>query len=142
MKAKLKDAMKSAMKAKEKLRLETIRATLSAIQYEEMQKGTEDLPDIAITAIIKNELKKRRESIEFSSQANRPEEVSKLEEEAKVLEEFLPKQLSAEDLEKTIIKLKAEGISNLGDLMKKLKTDYDGNYDGKLASEIAKRVLV
>ena len=141
MKAKLKEAMKTAMKAKDKVRLETIRSVLSAFQYEEMQKGVEVLDDPSYLAIIKNYLKKRKESLEFSKQANREDEVEKLEIEAQILEEFLPSQLSSSELEKIIVQIKSEGATNLGEVMKKLKGQYDGSYDGKVASEIAKQVM-
>ena len=66
MKAALREAMKSAMKAQDKLRLETIRSALSAIQYEEMQKGVDDLAAADCTAVLQREVKKRAEGIEFA----------------------------------------------------------------------------
>ena len=130
------------MKAKDKVCLDTIRMTLSAIQYEEVQKGVDALPDAAVAAILQNEAKKRKESIEFSQKANRPAEVAQLEEELGVLQRFLPAQLSAVDLEKILLDLKAAtaGLS-VGAAMKALRDQYTGQFDGKLASDVAKRVL-
>ena len=142
MKNKLKDAVKDAMRAKDKVKLETIRGALAVIQYEEMQKGTENLPEEAIVAILKSEIKKRREELDFADKANRPELKDKLMLELAAIEAFLPKQMSAEQIEKILVDLKTAtpGI-NLGLVMKTLKESYNGQYDGKVASEVAKKVL-
>ena len=73
MKTNLKDQMKDAMKAKDKVRLDTIRAILSEIQYEEMQKGIDDLDSEGCLAVCQREMKKRKEELDFALQAGRPE---------------------------------------------------------------------
>jgi len=140
MKEKLKDNMKIAMKAKDKVRLETVRALISAIQYEEMQKGVEDLPSDAIVAILQREVKKRNEELEYAKQADRQDLQEKLNQESAIISEFLPKQLSSEELEEAILKeLQSKPDQNMGMLMKSLKENYAGQYDGKLASELARK---
>ena len=142
MKEKLRAALKEAMRAKDKVRLDTIRLALSAIQYEEVEKKVDSLNDAAVVAVLQNEAKKRKESIEFAQKANRPNEVAQLTQELKILEAFLPTQLSAADLEKIIVDLKgATPGLNMGAAMKLLREKYAGQYDGKIASEVAKRVL-
>ncbi len=142
MKEKLKGALKEAMKAREQVKMDTIRGLLSALQYEEIQKGVENLPSEAAVAVLKTELKKRKEEMEFAEKANRPEDVSKLHVEISVLESFLPSQLSAEVLERILIDLKAKDAGlNMGAAMKVLKDSYSGQYDGKLASELARKVF-
>ncbi len=142
MKLLLKEQLKEAMKAKDRVKMDTLRAALSAIQYEEMQKGTEDLPEETFHAILKNEIKKRREAIEYAEKANRLEEIETAKIEIYVLEGFLPTQLSAEQLEKELLGLKEStpGI-NMGQAMKALKDKFSGQYDGKLASDLAKKVF-
>jgi hypothetical protein len=142
MKTRLKTEMKEAMKAKDKVRLATIRSILSAIQYEEMQKGTEDLPEDAILALIKAESKKRKESLQFATDADRDEEIAQLNTEIAVIDSFLPQQLSEEELEKIITDLQSEQPDVvMGAVMKQLKEKYFGQYDGKLASQLAKKLL-
>jgi uncharacterized protein YqeY len=142
MKAALQAAVKEALKARDKTRLDTLRLLLSAIQYEELEKKTEPLPTEGIISVLQREVKKRREEIEYAQQAGREEQLAKLNQEIQILEEFLPKQLSAGDLEKTIVELKQQNAgANMGAIMKLLKERHAGQYDGKLASEIAKRVL-
>lgn len=142
MKAKLKDALKLAMKAQDKLRLETIRSALTEIQYEEMQKSVTDLGATESLQVVQREVKKRQEAIQFEEQAGRVEQKEKLQKEIAILEEFLPKQMSGEDLEKVITTLKEQtpGLS-LNVVMKHLKDNFAGQYDGKSASDIAKRVI-
>ena len=141
-KAKLQEAMKLAMKAKDKLRLDTIRGLLSAIQYEEMEKKVEELAPDAIVATIQREVKRRREELEFAEKANRLELVDKFKTEIAVLEGFLPSQLSVTDLEKVITDLKGStpGL-NVGGVMKHLKEKYSGQFDSKLASELCRKML-
>lgn len=142
MKATLKDALKSAMKAKDKISLDTIRSVLTEIQYEEMQKSIEELGATECLQVVQREVKKRLEAIQFEEQAGRAEQKAKLQAEIAVLENFLPKQLSSEELEKIIVHLKEStpGLA-LNLVMKHLKDNYAGQYDGKSASEIAKRVV-
>jgi uncharacterized protein YqeY len=142
MKATFKEALKSAMKAQDKLRLETIRSVLTEIQYEEMQKSVEQLGATECLQVVQREVKKRQEAIQFEEQAGRAEQKAKLQAEIAILEEFLPKQLSGEELEKIIVTLKeaTPGLA-LNVVMKHLKDNYAGQYDGKSASEIAKRVV-
>ena len=142
MKAQLKEALKSAMKAQDRLRLDTIRALLSEIQYEEMQKGVNELAPADCSTVLQREVKKRHESIQFEEQAGRAEQKAKLASEIAVIEEFLPKQMSAQELEKIITEFKdSTPGAALPLVMKHLKEKYAGQYDGKSASEIAKRVL-
>jgi uncharacterized protein YqeY len=142
MKAKFKDALKLAMKAQDKLRLETIRSVLTEIQYEEMQKSVSELGATESLQVVQREVKKRQEAIQFEEQAGRTEQKEKLQKEIAILEEFLPKQMTGDDLEKVITSLKEQTPElSLNVVMKHLKDNYTGQYDGKSASEIAKRVI-
>jgi uncharacterized protein YqeY len=142
MKATLKDALKVAMKNKDRLRMETIRSLLSEIQYEEMSKSVDELPASDTVLVLQRELKKRQEAIGFEEQANRQDAKAKLQSEIAIIETFLPKQMSPEDLERILNEFKTNipGAA-LNGAMKFLKEKYAGQYDGKSASEIAKRVL-
>ncbi len=142
MKAELKEHLKLAMKAQDRVRLDTIRSILSEMQYEEMQKSVSELTVNDQLTIIQRELKKRQEAVTFEEQANRPEEKAKLLLEIAIIESFLPKKLSAEDLEAIVTGMKSStpGIS-LSIVMKNLKDGYTGQYDGKTASEVVKRIL-
>lgn len=140
LKSKLQEGLKAAMKSKDKLLLQTVRALLTEIQYLEMQSSKEISTDDE-QALLKRELKKRKEVIEFSEQAGRTEAKQEAEAEAKIIEGFLPKQLSAEELESIISTFKNSNPSaNMGAVMAYLKGSFGGQYDGKLASEIVKKL--
>jgi hypothetical protein len=136
----IKKALVPAMKAREAVRVETIRALLTAIQYEEVAAGTENLPAATVTEILKREVKKRKEELEFVAKA-RPDGVAKLNEEIATIEGFLPKQMSASELEGVITQIKSSNpAANMGVVMKLLKEQHAGLYDSKLASDLAKRI--
>lgn len=142
MKATLKESLKVAMKAQDRLRMETIRALLSEIQYEEMQKQVQDLSPTECSVVLQREVKKRQEAIGFEEQAGRQDAKTKLQNEIAIIEEFLPKQLTAAELEKALVEYKASTPGAvMGTAMKFLKDSYAGQYDGKSASEIAKKVF-
>lgn len=142
MKDKLQDALKTALKAKDKVTLDTIRGILSAIQYEEMQKNADRLSPEQTLEVLKRERKKRVEELEFAEKANRSDAQETLRQELATIDSFLPKQLSETELEEILTKFKASNPeANMGLAMKFLKQDYAGQYDGKLASQIAKRTF-
>ena len=142
MKEQMKALLKEAMKARDSVRMDTLRGLLSAIQYEEIQAGVNDLDPNGILTVLKREIKKKHEEIEFAKQANRAETMERAEKDLKVLEAFLPKQMSREELEghaKTFIA--ANAGANMGVVMKHLKENFDGQYDGKMASELIKSLV-
>lgn len=142
MKATLHNAMKVALKARDKTKLDTVRILLSSIQYEEMEKKVDALSDEQALQLLQRELKKRKEELEFAVQAKREDLVSKLKTEIAIVEEFLPKQLSANEITEFFNKLKTENPAiNLSVGMKAIRESFPGMFDGKVASEIAKRVF-
>jgi uncharacterized protein YqeY len=142
MKKLLQEQVKVALKAGKKIELQTLRALLAAMQYEEMQQGKEELTEIENVAILKNEIKKRKESLEYAEKAEREDQKADLLTEISALEAFLPQQLSAEQIEKILSDIKsATPSANMGLAMKELKDKYTGQYDGKLASDLAKKVF-
>jgi uncharacterized protein YqeY len=142
MKATLKEALKSAMKAQDRLRLETIRALLSEIQYEEMNRSVAELSASDCSVVLQREVKKRQEAIGFEEQAGRSEAKAKLVAEIAIIEEFMPKQMTAAELEAALVEYKSSTPGAvMGTAMKFLKDRFAGQYDGKSASEIAKKVF-
>lgn len=142
MKADLKRELTIAMKAKEQARVDTIRLLLSALQYEEVEKKVEELSSTDFSAILQREIKKLREEMEFAEKAGRSELLKSLEGQIKTIEEFLPKQLTGVEIEKIIVELKGStpGL-NMGSCMKILKEKFAGQYDAKIASDMAKKLL-
>ena len=140
LKARLQTAMKLSMKAKEREKFQTIRSVLSAIQYVEMEIG--EIDDQAIIVVLKTELKKRHEEIEFAEKAGRTEQIAPLNLEISVIEEFLPSQLSASDLQKFLSEQCSDRAGlTIGGVMKVLNESFPGQIDGKIASTIIREFL-
>lgn len=138
----LRNALKESMKAKDQLRTDTIRSLLSAFQYLEMEKGVEELSAEDSLVVLQREGKKRKEEIEFAEKAGRIDSIPTLERELAIIEEFLPKQLSRDELTSIIGEIKQKsGSTNLGEIMKILKEGHGGSYDGKMASEVARQLI-
>lgn len=109
MEDKLKQDLKNAQLNKDETAVSTLRLLLSEINNLRIQKGGE-LSDSDIVSVIQKELKKRKEAASGFRQGNREESALKEETEAKVLEGYLPEQISDEELTKII----SESINNLG----------------------------
>lgn len=144
LKATLTAAMKEAMKAKDTVRLGTVRMTLSAVKNKEIAAGGE-LDDAAVTAILSTLVKQRREAAEAFRNGDRVELAEKEEAELVVLQSFLPEQLSEEQVkglvDSIVTELGADSMKDMGRVMKVLTEKTRGQADGKLVSELVKARL-
>ena len=141
-------ALSDSMKSKESERVLTLRSISSAKKDKEIEKRTQDKKDITdedMIAIINKMLKQRKESVEMYSKANRTDLVEKENSEIKILEEFLPQQLSEDEVTKVcdeaITSTGAESLKDMGKVMNKLKEEYLGKMDFSLAGKLLKEKL-
>ena len=141
-------ALSVSMKSKESERVLTLRSIISAKKDKEIEKRTQDKKDITdedMIAIINKMLKQRKESVEMYSKANRTDLVEKENSEIKILEEFLPQQLSEDEVTKVcdeaIASTGAESLKDMGKVMNKLKEEYLGRMDFSLAGKLLKEKL-
>ena len=134
----LREDMTEAMRAKDAVRLSVIRGLIAACTNELVAKGrkpTEELSDDEVLTVIARAGKQRKDSIEQFTKGNRPELAEKELAELKVLEAYLPRQLSRPEIEKIAReKMVAVGVTDkagagklMGMLMKELKGRADGN---------------
>lgn len=141
---RLNSEMKEAMKSRDALRLSAIRMVLSAVKNRDIELRRE-LNDAEITETIVTLCKQRRESIRLFKEAGRQELVDKEEAELALLTEFLPRQLTREELEslvdKAIAETSATSGKDMGKVMKALLPSVSGRADGKLVSEVVKEKL-
>jgi uncharacterized protein len=137
--------MKKAMLAKNADRLGALRMLKSAIGYAQIEQKNEKLPDADLIGIVQKEVKKRRDSIEQYEKGGRPELAEKERQEASVLEEFLPKPLSPEELEalvrSTITELGATTKKEMGKVIKAVQAKAAGRADGKSVSTLVGKLL-
>ena len=139
-KAKVEEEVKVAMKARDQLRLNTLRGFLSELKREEIDTRVE-LTEERFIAILQKEIKKRRDSIEFAKTAGRTDIIEQNETELKILQGYLGEQLCDDKLKELIVTLHSQGNDSIGKLMGALNKDYKGRFDGKLASELIKATL-
>ena len=141
---KVEEAFKQAMKGKNAEALAVFRLLKSAIDYKAIELKRE-LTDDDLISLIKSEIKKRNESIEAFTSGNRPELAEKEKRELAILSEFLPAQMS-EDEVRTIVKTAIEAMPEedrknfgkvMGAAMKELKGKTDGAIVGKIVKELA-----
>ncbi len=138
--------IKKAMLAREKVRLEALRGAKKEFLEAKTAKGANgELTDEAATKILVKMVKQRKESARIYTENNRPELAENELAEASVLEEYLPKQLSAEELEaevKTIIaETGATGPKEMGKVMGIASKRFAGRAEGRAVSEMVKKCL-
>jgi uncharacterized protein len=143
-KNRLKEDMIAAMKAKDKDRLEAIRFIQAAIKKQEVDTR-KDLDDAAVIAILANQVKQRKDSIEQFKKGGREDLVAKEEAELKVLQSFMPAQMSSEELgslvQAVIQETGASGMKDMGAVMKAVMAKAAGRAEGGAVSEMVKKKL-
>lgn len=137
--------IKTAMLARDKDRLRALRSIKSLILLAESENREVELDEARGVDILTKAAKQRRDSIEIYEQQDRQDLLETELAELKVIEEFLPKQLSEEEvkveLEKIIAKIGATSAADLGKVMGASMGTLKGKADGKVISSVAKALL-
>lgn len=147
LKQQLKDELKQAMLAKDAQTTSVLRMILSAVGYHEIQKGGAGYTatDEDVLAVIQKEAKQHRDSIEQFKNAGRHELVEKEEQELKLLQKYLPEQMSEEEIKKLVAEAVqqtgAKEASDMGKVMSALMPKVKGKADGGLVSRLVKEAL-
>ena len=141
---RLNNAMKEAMRAKDSLRLNAIRLVKTAIKNKEIE-ARQEFDDQAVIGVLSTLVKQRRESAQVYRESNRTDLAEKEEMELAVIQEFLPQQLSEEEI-KTIIEAAvaetgAASARDMGKVMKIVSAKTVGRADGRMVSELVKARL-
>ena len=143
-KQKLEADLKNALRAADKIRLNTIRMVLTEIKLAEVEKMSA-LDEAALLAILQKQAKMRRESIEDAKKADRPDLIPALEEELSILNDYLPEPLSEDELKElvsaAIVEAGAQGPQEMGHVMKVVMPQISGRADGKVVSQLVKAML-
>jgi uncharacterized protein YqeY len=141
---KISDDMKAAMKSGDRARLEVLRFTLAGLNAAQKEKALKDpqaaLSDEEVITVLQKEAKKRKDSVELFKQGNRDDLVQKEESDLKVIYEYLPKELSREEIAEIVKVAKANGANDFSSLMKETMKAVKGRADGKLVGEVIKDV--
>ena len=138
--------MKAAMKAKEegKLALNTIRMARAHIRQAEIDNGHADFNDDQVLAVLRKEVKQRKETLSEIESSGREDLVEQTKAEIDVLEKYLPAEMTPEAVEaavKEIVDAMDPGQKNMGSVMKAVMAKLKGQADGKLINQIVCKLL-
>ena len=142
---RINKTMLEAMKSKDKETLSTIRLLKSAIDLYKINNKLTEVTDDTVIEVASKQVKQHRESIEEFRNAGRNDLADNLEREIKIISEFLPEQLSKEEIEREIDKIfkevKLGGKKDMGKIMKEANARLKGKADFKLVSVIVNTKL-
>lgn len=143
-KSDLEAALKDAMRANDAVRKNTLRVALTAIKEAEVQKIGE-LDDPSVLAILQKEVKSRQEALAEAEKAERQDLIENAKAEMKILEGFLPKRLSEQELETivraAIAEVGASTPADMGKVMKAVLPQIQGRADGGQVSQLVRSKL-
>jgi uncharacterized protein YqeY len=143
LKQRLQKDLKEALRARDEQRKAVIRMALAAITYAEVEQGGE-LDEAGVVTVLRKEAKQRHETIAELHNANRPE-LAQEEAELAILEEYLPRLLSREEIteeaHQVIASVGATGMKQMGPVMGQLMSQLKGRADGRVVNEIVRELL-
>ena len=144
LKEKLMEDLKNSMKNKDEIRKNTVQMVRAAILQIEKDKAI-TIEDDKILEIIAKEVKSKKDALSDFEKAGRQDLIDQTNAEIKILQEYLPEQLSEEkirvELQKIITELGATSMKDMGNIMKEAKAKMGASADGKTINEIAKKIM-
>ncbi|MFK9091409.1 GatB/YqeY domain-containing protein [Bacillus salipaludis] len=142
---RLNNDMKQAMKNKEKDKLSVIRMVKASLQNEAIKLGTKELSEDTELTVLSREVKQRKDSLHEFDKAGRQDLVDKLHTELSIVELYLPKQLSEEELseivKETIAEVGATSKAEMGKVMAAIMPKVKGKTDGSLVNKFVQQHL-
>jgi len=139
---RLADDLTRAMKAREMPRVYVLRGLLTAAKNLKVEKRGAALGEADLAQLVRREIRKREEAEEFATKAGRSELVAQNRGEREMLQAYVPALLDPAEIERVIRELAAgPELRSLGAIMTALRERFAGRFDGRQASEIARRVL-
>ena len=144
LKEKLGEDLKSAMRAGDRSRVSIIRLVRAGIKYAEVAKGA-TLDESGVISVIMKEIREHRDSLAEFKKANRTDLTKKNEEELEILLEYLPQQMSREEIaaavQEVIAQIGARGTADKGKVMPVLMAQLRGKADGRDVNEVVSELL-
>jgi uncharacterized protein YqeY len=141
---RIESAMRDAMRARDEQRTQTLRMAMAAAHNQRIAKGR-DLTDEEIVEVLGRQVKQRRESIAMYRDAGREDRAAAEEAEAAILGEFLPRQLTEDEIAElaraAIAETGASSPADLGRVMGRLSPQTKGRADGRVVSDVVRRLL-
>lgn len=149
LKEQLQHDLKDALRAGDRQRKRVIRMALAELTNAEikqgMQSGDAALDEKDMIAVLQKQARQRREAIEELEQADRPDLLTSEREELAILKEYLPEQLTREEIaqeaQRVIDDIEAEGMRDMGRVMGRLMSELKGRVDGHIVNEVVRELL-
>ncbi|MDD3905060.1 MAG: GatB/YqeY domain-containing protein [Candidatus Omnitrophica bacterium] len=142
---KIEDDVKRAMKAGDSMKVSVLRMVLSAVRMLQIEKNVKTLEDDSVAQILQKQVKQHRESIEQFTKGARGDLADKEKAELKILEEYLPKQFTTDELmvivKAAVSETGAIAKSDMGKVMKIVTEKTKGRADGKTVSQMVGQFL-
>lgn len=142
---KIEADLKEALKSKDAIRVSTLRMLKAGMQNSAIEKRVEKLEDKDVISVVSKQVKQHRESIDGFTKGGRPDLVDKEKAELAILETYMPKQLSTEELKaliKSVVeKVGAKSKADMGKVMKAVMEEVKGQADGKLVNQLVSEEL-
>ncbi len=142
---RLNNDMKQAMKNKEKDKLSVIRMVKASMQNEAIKLGVKELSEEQELTVLSRELKQRKDSLHEFDKAGRADLVEKLRTEIAIVELYMPKQLSEEEVaemvKQTILEVGAKSKADMGKVMSAIMPKVKGKADGSLVNKFVQQHL-
>jgi len=142
MRQKIQENVKEALRARDEIKVGALRMLLAAFINKEKANNQESLTEEMMQEIVASEVKKRREAIEGFEKGGRIEMAEKEKKEMEILQQYLPEQLSKEEIlqlvKEAIEKSGATSAQDIGKVMSELKSQIKGRADGSLVSGLVK----
>ncbi|MCB9771124.1 MAG: GatB/YqeY domain-containing protein [Candidatus Omnitrophica bacterium] len=142
---KIDNDFKQAMKDKNPVKVSTLSLLRSQFKYVMIEKKAEKIEDIDVIAVIKKQIKQRQDSIEQYEKGGRQDLADKEKEEYAILKAYLPAEMSFGDIEKIVSEIVketgAQGMKDMGKVMKDVAPRLAGRADNKMVSEAVKKIL-
>lgn len=146
LKNKFQEDLKLAMKSSDAMRVGVLRLLISALNNKAIDKkgktGSEELTEEEALQVLMTESKKRKEAIEVFTKGNRTDLADKEKGELEIIQQYLPKQMSREEVEKSVEEIvKRVGSKEMGPVMKEVMKELKGKADSALVSQLVKEKL-
>jgi uncharacterized protein YqeY len=142
---RLNNDMKQAMKNKEKDKLSVIRMIKATMQNEAIKLGKQELSEEEELTVLSREMKQRKDSLHEFDKAGRNDLVEKLQQEITVVEIYMPKQLSEEEIadivKQAIVEVDATSKADMGKVMSAIMPKVKGKADGSLVNKLVQQHL-
>jgi len=143
--SKIQADLKESLKSKNAARAGVLRLLLSSLHNRVIEKraesGTEELTDDEVQKVLASEAKKRKEAAELMRKGGREDLAAKEDGELKIINEYLPPELSREEITAIVRQLKGKGLADFNSLVKEAMKEIKGRADGKTVTEIIKEEL-